>query len=87
MQNYAALRNSVYSAYSGTCFLSATIKMSYHLQSRYVLLPPQVLLHVGPKGGQQVVTVHDDMHKWVDNAEQSPMASCKDSDILALVRL
>lgn len=38
---------------------------AYHLEYGQVFLPPQVLLHLGPEGGQHVVHVHDDVHERV----------------------
>jgi hypothetical protein len=53
------------------------MEATYHLQNCYVLLPPKVLLHLRPKGCQQVVRVHDDVHKQVDDSDQGYMASWK----------
>jgi len=49
-----------------------------------MFLPPEVLLHWGSKGGQQVVSVHYDVNKWVDKAAESAMSACKHSDFMYL---
>lgn len=51
----------------------------HHLQGGQIFLPPQVLLDVGSQRGQQVVGVHDDMHKGIEQTEERTMATflCK----------
>jgi len=51
-----------------------------HLQRGEILLPPEVLLHAGPERGQQVVRVHDDVHKGVEQAEESAVATWGELD-------
>lgn len=48
---------------------------SYHLQSSEVLLPPQELLEARPEHCQQVVRVHDYVHKGVEQAEEGAVAA------------
>jgi len=40
-----------------------------------VLLPPQVLLHLGSEGGEEVVGVHDDVHEGVDPTDEGTMSA------------
>ena len=40
-----------------------------------VAFPPQVGLHAGPHGGQEVVAVHDHVYEGVDQAEQGVVAT------------
>jgi len=47
-----------------------------HLQGGQVLLPPQVFLHVGAQGGQQVVRVHDYVDERVQQSEERAVATC-----------
>lgn len=51
-----------------------------HLHGRQVLLPPEVLLILGPHGGQQVVRVHDNMNERIKEAEESGMSSWSELD-------
>lgn len=45
--------------------------ITYHLDSGQVLLPPQVLVILGPKCCQEVVAVHDDVDEGVQKTEES----------------
>jgi len=47
-----------------------------HLQGGQVLLPPQVFLHVGAQGGQQVVRVHDYVDERVQQSEERAVTTC-----------
>ena len=38
----------------------------HHLDDGEVFLPPEVLLNLGPKGGQTIVAVHQHMDRGVD---------------------
>lgn len=40
-----------------------------------MLLPPQVLLHLWPEGGEEVIRVHDDVHKRVDPTNEGAMSA------------
>lgn len=40
-----------------------------------VLLPPEILLHLWSEGRQEVVGVHDDVHKGVDPANEGAVAA------------
>ncbi len=46
-----------------------------HLHGGQVLLPPQVFLVSRSHGSQQVVCVHDDVHKRVERAEEGGVAA------------
>lgn len=46
-----------------------------HLHHCQVLLPPQVLLHLGSHGGQHVVGVHEDVHEGVQEAKKGRVAT------------
>lgn len=47
----------------------------YHLEHGQVFLPPQVLLHLWPDGGQHVVRVHNDVHERVEQTEERAVAA------------
>lgn len=42
---------------------------TYNLQNGNVFLPPQVLLYFGTHSREQVIGVHDDVYKRVNEAE------------------
>ena len=46
-----------------------------HLQPGQVALPREVLLHVGPEGGQKVVQVHGHVDKRVEKGEKGGLAA------------
>lgn len=46
-----------------------------HLQRSQVLLPPEVLLELRSHRGEQVVRVHDDVHKGIKQAEEGAVAA------------
>lgn len=45
-----------------------------HLDERQVLLPPKIFLIFRSHGGQKVITVHDDVHKSVEQSKESSMS-------------
>jgi len=47
-----------------------------HLQGGQVLLPPQIFLHVGAQGSQQVVGVHDYVDERVQQSEERAVTTC-----------
>lgn len=48
---------------------------TYHLQVGDPVFPPQILLEFWSHGGQHVVEVHDNVHKWVDDANESSVST------------
>lgn len=48
------------------------------MQRGEVFLPPEVLLHLGTEGRQQVIRVHDDMHEGVQHTEECGVTTCKE---------
>ena len=46
-----------------------------HLERGQILLPPEVLLHLRPQGGQQVVKVHDRVDAGVKEGAESALAA------------
>ena len=46
-----------------------------HLEVGEVLLPPDVAAVLGSHGGHHVVHVHHDVHKGVDEAEESAVTT------------
>jgi len=51
-----------------------------HLHDREVLLPPQVLLHLGAHRGQHVVGVHEDVHEGVQESKEGRVAAGRELD-------
>lgn len=51
-----------------------------HLQAGQVLLPPEEPLELGAHGGKQVVRVHDNVHKGVEQAEKGAVAAGRELD-------
>lgn len=47
-----------------------------HLKGGQIFLPPQVFLYVGAQCGQQVICVHDNVHKRVQKTEECAVAAC-----------
>lgn len=52
----------------------------HHLQQGQVFLPPQVLLDFGSHRGEHVVSVHDDVHERVEEAEERAVAAGREFD-------
>uniref|UniRef100_A0A147BW06 Secreted protein n=1 Tax=Ixodes ricinus TaxID=34613 RepID=A0A147BW06_IXORI len=52
----------------------------HNLDGGHVLLPPEVLGHVGPDGRQAVVEVHQDVHEAIDEGEEGAVASRRELD-------
>lgn len=48
-----------------------------NLQLRYVLLPPQIVLVLGIKCRQQIVTVHDHVHETVERSHEDTVTPRK----------
>lgn len=47
----------------------------YHLQGGEIFLPPEILLKAGSEGTEQVVGVHDDVDKSVQQAEEGTVST------------
>lgn len=48
---------------------------TYDLHDRQVSLPPQILLHLWSHCSQQVIRIHDNVYKWVDQSQQRSMST------------
>lgn len=46
-----------------------------HLKRGHVLLPPDVLLVLGPHGRQEIVSVHEHVNKCVEEAKEGGVAA------------
>lgn len=53
------------------------IIFAYHLEHSQVFLPPEVLLHLWPNGGQHVIRVHNDVYKRVKQPKERAVTACK----------
>lgn len=51
-----------------------------HLEGSEILFPPDKLLIFGAHGGHHVVKVHDDVHKSVEQSEESRVATGRESN-------
>lgn len=61
-------------------YLLPTNAKTHHLHHGQVLLPPEVLLHLGSHGGQHVVGVHDNMDEGVQETEEARVATGSELD-------
>lgn len=52
----------------------------YHLEGSEILFPPDKLLIFGAHGGHHVIKVHDDVHKSVEQSEESRVATGRESN-------
>lgn len=48
---------------------------TYDLHDCQVSLPPQILLHLWSHCSQQVIRIHDNVYKWVDQSQQRSMST------------
>jgi len=48
---------------------------THHLQTGEVFLPPDELLVLGSERGDQVVTVHDNVHEGIEQSEEAAVAA------------
>lgn len=55
--------------------IKVILSTTHHLQNGQVLLPPEVLLHLGSHRGQHVVGVHDDVDEGVQQTEEARVAA------------
>ena len=51
------------------------------LDHGYVLLPPEVALHLRSESGEEVVDVHEDVHTGVDEACQELVSAWQPTDV------
>jgi hypothetical protein len=51
--------------------------MIYQLEFGDVFLPPEIFLDLRPECCQEVVRVHDDMNKGVEESDQNSLLTCK----------
>lgn len=55
---------------------------NYHLHLRDILLPPNIILVLGIQCSDQVVTVHHNVHKRIDETEECPVTTCNKKTII-----
>lgn len=56
--------------------------IAYQLNLCDMLFPPQRIFQFGSIGCQKIITVHDDMYKWIDYTKQCTVAACNFNAIM-----